>query len=363
MPIEQDASGFEWELLEDTWKLKSYKGSALEVRIPPEHEGRPVSYIGAHAFEDCRQIEQIEIPSNVVLIGDFAFADCRSLQSIRLPDSVTSLRFNVFRNCVSLVEVKLPATMQAIGDFTFYGCTSLKTLEIPPSVNFIGENAFCGCSSLVSVEIPPLVDTIARSTFYACESLTSVSVTTNIKTVLTHAFEACPKLERVTLVGERPEATITAFQDFNFTYLVADEAIARHMCTFDEVQEFLVPDRPANHRRVRDPRIVSEEQRKADKALIAQRRMLFACRVVASYPQRVGELSFKKKKDLLLCLSRSGCLEELRVFEDKPGFFTHANLSACVDVASKNSQLEVVAYLMECLAKEQGPSASLGLGL
>ena len=343
-------SDFQFEALEGAWKIVAYKGADTNVVAPSEIDGLPVTHIGNHAFEDCHQLEGVSLPETIVFMGDFAFADCHALKEITIPSSLTALRFNVFRNCRSLEKVNLPDTLDLIGDFSFYGCSSLEALDIPQSVTKIGENAFCGCSSLSAIDIPPLVTSLARSVFYACDSLRSVRVTSNLNEVLTHCFESCPNLESVTIVGDSLEDTLSAFRNFNFSYLVTDYVIERGLCPFEEALEQLVPNKPANHRRVRDPHIVSEERRNADKELIAQRRLLYACRVIASYPERVEELNIKKKLDCLLCLSRFGRLEELRVFEDKHGFFTQSNLSKCIDAASKAGQTETAAYLMEQLA-------------
>lgn len=60
--------------------------------------------IGKAAFEDCRSLESIKIPSNVTKIGYSAFHDCKSLRAIYVyAEKVPILPYNscAFEGCDS----------------------------------------------------------------------------------------------------------------------------------------------------------------------------------------------------------------------------------------------------------------------
>ena len=81
----------------------------------------------------------------VVLIRDLAFEDCRGLTSIKIPSSVTSIGNYVFSGCSSLTSIDIPSSVTSIGNDAFSGCSSLTSIKIPSSVTSIGECAFKGC--------------------------------------------------------------------------------------------------------------------------------------------------------------------------------------------------------------------------
>ena len=81
----------------------------------------------------------------VVLIRDLAFEDCRGLTSIKIPSSVTSIGNYVFSGCSSLTSIDIPSSVTSIGNYAFSGCSSLTSLILPSSVTLIGEGAFASC--------------------------------------------------------------------------------------------------------------------------------------------------------------------------------------------------------------------------
>lgn len=58
-----------------------------------------VTSIGEFAFNNCRGLKGIDIPSSVTSIDYAAFAFCDSLTDITIPSSVTSIGYGVFGFC------------------------------------------------------------------------------------------------------------------------------------------------------------------------------------------------------------------------------------------------------------------------
>lgn len=122
--------GLEYRLLPDgTYGVKVGDAKEQEkIKIPSEHDGKPVTAILPEAFLGCDELVSITIPKSVVTIGSRAFGAC-----------------------YNLAEVKLEGGVVTIGEYTFAGCRSLAEITIPESVTTIKQNAFWCTTSLESV--------------------------------------------------------------------------------------------------------------------------------------------------------------------------------------------------------------------
>ena len=105
--------------------ITGYDQSNTDVEIPETIEGIKVTTIADRAFQYCKSLTSIVIPSTVTCIGDYAFQYCESLTSIEIPNSIIS-----------------------IGNYAFYACKFLANIEIPASITSIGKNAFGYCTAL-----------------------------------------------------------------------------------------------------------------------------------------------------------------------------------------------------------------------
>ncbi len=74
-----------------TVTIAEYIGTDLNVVIPDNLNGIPVTGIGYEAFYNWTALNSITIPSSVTSIGDDAFYNCYKLTSITIPSSVTSI--------------------------------------------------------------------------------------------------------------------------------------------------------------------------------------------------------------------------------------------------------------------------------
>lgn len=121
--------------------------SLQSINIP-----NSIRRIGLHAFEDCKNLEEISMPSNSLTnIEAGAFAHCSGLESITIPDSVTSIGIGAFRSCSKLTSITIPNGVKSIAYETFEYCPSLASVTIGNSVTNIGEGAFYDCKVLKSV--------------------------------------------------------------------------------------------------------------------------------------------------------------------------------------------------------------------
>lgn len=186
----------------DVVEITGYKGSATEITIPSEINGKTVTSIdasryGRGAFEGLDNLKNVTIPDSVRYIGSHTFENCTSLQSVTIPNSVTSICDGTFYNCTNLTSVTIPNSITSIGGDAFFGCTSLKNITIPNKVTEIKAQTFFGCTSLTSVTIPNSVTTINYNAFNSCESLTSIEIPNSITSIEAGAFVRCINLTSI----------------------------------------------------------------------------------------------------------------------------------------------------------------------
>lgn len=126
----------------------------VDIIIPSEYNGKPVTQIADNAFYNNRDIKSVTIPDSVTYIGQNAFAYCTSLVTVNLPESVTEIDANAFMFCESLKNIELHAKITYIGTDAFLACTSLKHISIPAEIGLDVLYIFYAyLSSLKSFEI------------------------------------------------------------------------------------------------------------------------------------------------------------------------------------------------------------------
>lgn len=83
------------------WEIGAYIGSATEVTVPAEYNGRAVISIGKNAFHNNDTVTSIYVPEGVTSIGCSAFEGCSNLRELSLPDSLTFVDSDAFAGFVS----------------------------------------------------------------------------------------------------------------------------------------------------------------------------------------------------------------------------------------------------------------------
>lgn len=160
---------------------------------------KSVRKIGRIAFWRCEGLTEIAVPKSVTEIGDKAFSECTSLASVALSSSMTRIEHHTFEGCTSLVDIKIPKSVTSIGEKAFYGCSSLAEIVIPNSVTVIEDWAFCGCTSLISVTLSKALKTIKACVFRDCVALTNVVIPKSVSAIEPYAFEGCVNLTELVI--------------------------------------------------------------------------------------------------------------------------------------------------------------------
>ena len=94
----------------------------------------PVTAFADNAFNNCKGLKSITIPSSVTSLGMSCFS-ASGLTSITIPYSVTSLGNDCFHSCDALTSITIPSSVTSLGDHCFYGCTVYVEYDILSSSN------------------------------------------------------------------------------------------------------------------------------------------------------------------------------------------------------------------------------------
>ena len=184
--------------------------------------GNPGDGYDFGAFQGCKSLKTVILPTSLESIGDYAFYSCDGLTSINLSGCIglATIGKDAFNSCSTLKEIILPETLTTIKASAFYGCTSLESITLPEGLTTIGINAFTNCTSLETVTLPSSVGTIGSSAFHICTSLTSINLgDTGIEAIEDQTFSLCTSLKTVILPANLKRIGGIAFQSTGLTDL------------------------------------------------------------------------------------------------------------------------------------------------
>lgn len=175
--------------------ITGYVGTDLEIVIPSEIEGRPVTQIGYNFDEEKGAFEEydmtsITIPEGVEYINDIAFEDCTMLENISLPKSfkgfyhgtdpyngsadpaLESLEYTKWFNNQPDGIIYIDDILLGIKGDTF----NYPTVEIKNGTTTILSKAFQDNDNITEVIIPDSVKYIGERAFYDCSLLGDITV-------------------------------------------------------------------------------------------------------------------------------------------------------------------------------------------
>ena len=147
------------------------------------------------AFQNCKKLTSIYLPSKLTHIGKFAFDGCTSLKAASIPKSVYYIGAFAFSGCKSLTDISLPISVSYIGHYAFSNCAGLKKFLIPPAIKRIRKGTFEKCSNLITMFIPPSVSSIEDYAFEECHSLRSMTLLPSLTSIGRRVFNNCKELK------------------------------------------------------------------------------------------------------------------------------------------------------------------------
>ena len=167
---------------------KNKKAQELGVRILSEEA---FSDMVKYRYLDA---ERIVVPGWVKEIPENAFENCKNVQTVEICEGTEIIRANAFNECTHLISVHLPETVRRIERYAFRKCYTLRTINLPKGLKKIGAHAFRFCHNLTSITIPDSMEELVFGAFEYCNGLVSVTIPTSVKEIWNDVFRGCEKI-------------------------------------------------------------------------------------------------------------------------------------------------------------------------
>lgn len=225
------------------------------VKIENEINYLPVTSIDRNAFERCKSINSISIPSNVKEIGYESFALCRNLKSVTFDNGIGTLYNDCFDN-TSITKIHFPKSVKDINGISKIITLNSITIDknnpyytVVNGVLFNKDKSKLCCypsgKKESSYTIPYGVETISRYAF-SYSLIESVTFPTTVKVIDYSSFSQCYKLKDVNLNEGLTKIDEFAFNYcYNISYLKLPstiKTIANRCFSFTDIRTIEIPE-------------------------------------------------------------------------------------------------------------------------
>lgn len=142
--------------------------------------------------------KQLTIPDHVIYVANGCFSNSKNLEKIIVPQGVESIGRKAFEDCYSLKSLDLPKSVKYIGESAFWGCEALEEIWSLGSIRIIEPKTFEGCN-LKYVHFPSCLVSIMDNAFNSNRELSNIDLPDTLETIGNYAYAYCHKLERINL--------------------------------------------------------------------------------------------------------------------------------------------------------------------
>lgn len=142
--------------------------------------------------------KRFTVPNNVKSIANGCFSNSRNLEEIYMPEGIESIGCLAFEDCYSLKTLDLPKSVKFIGTAAFWGCEALEEIWSLGSIRTIEPNTFEGCN-LKYVHLSSCLVSIMDNAFKSNSELRNIDLPDTLETIGNYAFAYCSNLQRVNL--------------------------------------------------------------------------------------------------------------------------------------------------------------------
>ena len=135
-----------------------------------------VGSMGRGVFSSCEKLSSITLPRDLREVPAYAFAGCTFLSEViwDTENATTDIAESAFQGCRLLSVIELPSSLQSIGNHAFDGCETLSSIVVGDAAQTIGNGAFFNCRSLRSVTLGSSVSFIGSEAFANAGYITEV---------------------------------------------------------------------------------------------------------------------------------------------------------------------------------------------
>lgn len=192
----------------------------VNLVIPAEINGLPVTEIADEAFYNEKAIVSVELPDTIIRIGKWSFEECENLISVNIPSSVKIIGNYAFTG-TALKKISIPKSVETM-DYAFSSCKNLTTVTLEDGITVY--SGFNGCTSLEKVKIPSSVKIIGKSAFAGIDSET-IELPENLEIIEEDAFRDS-KITKIELPATVKKIGNSAFTRTNLTSITLPDGVS-----------------------------------------------------------------------------------------------------------------------------------------
>lgn len=160
------------------------------------------------AFQDCTNLERIQMSTNIQVIGDLAFSGCPCFgETVNIPKYVKSIgkaafdSKNVLFNADSCFVAGDLESSNSSDNVYVSAFPNMNTISFGDNVKVMPSYLYLGMNP-TTIDLPSSVTIIAFEAFRGCSNLEKVNNSQNIRTIETQAFCSCRSLNFIILGDE-----------------------------------------------------------------------------------------------------------------------------------------------------------------
>lgn len=193
-----------------------------------------ITELGSYAFSNCSSLKSIILPNSLSIIQHHTFYQCSALETVQFGNSVTHINESAFTNCNKLTNIEIPNSVKSIGDYAFSRCASISTINLGSSLQSIGTYSFSGCSSLQSIQFPPTLHTIPNFAFENCIQLKELHIPNTISVLNSNAFANCTGITKITIGDAESSSAPLLCTEFPFNGCTSVKTLVLNKDIFDD---------------------------------------------------------------------------------------------------------------------------------
>jgi len=167
------SGGFVFKFTEDGASLmvNSYTGASAVVTVPQTVDGYTVTEIHQYAFYENETITSVTLPDTIKVIGASAFGHCKNLETINMPSELEIIDEYAFTTCHALEDVTFGDMVKSIGFCSFQLCINFDKVTIPGTVGTVVDHAFHGLQGATEIRFGEGIHTIESGAVLNCYSV------------------------------------------------------------------------------------------------------------------------------------------------------------------------------------------------
>lgn len=214
---------------------KASDETSTNIIIPNIYKGLPVTGIKGDAFRGTN-ITSINIPNTITSIGASAFENCLNLNEVVINENIKELGDYAFYN-TGITKATINSDITSLGQLVFANCENLTTVNIGLKTKTIGYGFFQLCTNLKDVIIenysdnPSLLEQIGDYAFYKCSSIKQIGFPASLNTIKPYAFNGCTNLSTASFIGGNTGWKINASPIVYLNNSISNATIATYLKT------------------------------------------------------------------------------------------------------------------------------------